>query len=406
MPKSKLKTDPNLFSKLHRLAEQTLEGLQKQDLQSEIHEADQLLHELQVHQIELEMQNEELRRTQEKLYESNEKYQELYDYSPVGYLTLNEKGLILQANLSSCTMLSVDRKSLLDKPFGKHVFQEDQNTFFLHIRQAFNTGKRQKSELRLLNHGVPFFALMESIAKKKEGNSFSQSLTVITDISNLKFVEAELRSSLEEKQVLLKEVHHRVKNNLQIVTSLLQLQSEDLKKRGATIQATQNTLVESRSRIHSMALIHERLYQADNLSKITFDNYIKSLIHDLIIAYGISTRRITMELELSSVNLGIEQAIPCGLIINELVSNSFKHAFSENKMGAIRISLEFNQTTGIYELIVADNGCGFPDGIGWNTYDSLGIQLVSTLITQIQGTIELCDQKGACFRIRFKENNP
>jgi two-component sensor histidine kinase len=215
------------------------------------------------------------------------------------------------------------------------------------------------------------------------------------EIAERKRVEAQIQSSLQEKEVLLKEIHHRVKNNLQIISSLLSLQSENI--------GTENpvqTFRESQDRIKSMALIHEKLYQSKDISRIDFAEYVRSLTAYLYRSY-VTAPGIEIAIDIQDMSLGIDTAIPCGLIINELVSNSLKYAFPDGRTGEIRIGLVRDGRN--YTLKVSDDGAGLPPGLDFRNTPSLGLQLVNTLVTQLEGTIELLHGGGTVFRISFGE---
>lgn len=207
--------------------------------------------------------------------------------------------------------------------------------------------------------------------------------------------EAQLKASLQEKEVLLKEIHHRVKNNLQIISSLLNLQAAYLKDNQAL-----EIFKESQNRIESMALIHEKLYQSKDLAKIDFSDYIQDLVINLFCAYEVHSDAITLKLNIGDVFLGINAAIPCGLIINELVSNSLKYAFPAGRLGEICIDLH-SVSDNKFALTVSDNGIGFPKELDFRNTESLGLQIVIDLITQLSGTIDIDSNKGTKFKIIF-----
>ncbi|MBW4547965.1 MAG: PAS domain S-box protein [Symplocastrum torsivum CPER-KK1] len=223
------------------------------------------------------------------------------------------------------------------------------------------------------------------------------SLAVIVgiDITKHKEAEAQIQASLQEKEVLLQEVHHRVKNNLQVISSLLDLQSQQIEE-----QATLEIFRESQNRVKSMALVHEKLYKSQDFAKINFAEYTESLTSYLFKAYQFNRDKITLELTLDEVTLNIDTAIPCGLIVNELVSNSLKHAFPNNQSGTIRISM-FADETQQFNLIVEDNGVGFPPDWNLKQSQSLGIQLVHVLTKQIKGKVELNNSLGSRFCVSF-----
>jgi two-component sensor histidine kinase len=206
-------------------------------------------------------------------------------------------------------------------------------------------------------------------------------------------VEAQVRGSLQEKEVLLKEIHHRVKNNLQVVSSLLNLQA------GQTDNGLATALLrDSQNRIKAMALIHENLYQSSDLALINFASYATGLLQFLIPAYD-TENKVTFQVKAEEMWLNLEEAIPCGLIINELISNALKHAFPDRESGLIQV--EMGQDGAWLHLSVKDDGVGFPKGIDFRNTGSLGLQLVNSLASQLDGTVELLNGMGTTFTITF-----
>lgn len=234
------------------------------------------------------------------------------------------------------------------------------------------------------------------------------ALSVFIDINARKMVEAQVQASLEEKVVLLKEIHHRVKNNLQVMSSLLYLQSQTIQD-----SASLETFKESQNRIKSMALIHEKLYQSSDLARIDFAEYVRSLAGYLHHSYSTQTEEVSLKLNIEDISLDIDTAIPCGLIINELTSNALKYAFPEGVGRNGKTSPEIRIALGTEEgeqlaadshltLIVSDNGIGFPPEVDFQRTTSLGLQLVNRLVNQLDGTIALHRQEGTTFRIEFR----
>jgi two-component sensor histidine kinase/HAMP domain-containing protein len=210
--------------------------------------------------------------------------------------------------------------------------------------------------------------------------------------------EENIKKSLNEKEVLLREIHHRVKNNMQIISSLLRLQSHNMKDKTYS-----RLFEESQNRITSMALVHEKLYQSKDLDKIDFNAYIRDMVTGLFQSYGISTDRIKLIFDIGDVSLRINSAIPCGLVINELVTNSLKYAFPDGRKGEIKIQVY--EIDNEIEVIMSDNGIGIPEDIDFRNTGTLGLKLVSILAErQLRGTINLNRKTGTEFRIRFKED--
>jgi PAS domain S-box-containing protein len=217
------------------------------------------------------------------------------------------------------------------------------------------------------------------------------------ELSDRKQAEENLKTSLKEKEILLKEIHHRVKNNLCVVASLLELQSETV----ADPQLAK-MFEESQNRLYSMALIHEKLYRSKNLAKINFGEYLEDLVTNLFHSYNISDRRIELEVLAEPIFLNLETATPCGLIANELVSNTLKHAFPERANGTVSVECYQTGDRAIH-LLVKDNGAGFPKNLDFRKTGSMGFQVVCTLTEQLEGTIELSGEIGTTFHLKFHE---
>lgn len=217
------------------------------------------------------------------------------------------------------------------------------------------------------------------------------------DITLEKKISKEIKESLKEKEVLLQEIHHRVKNNMQIISSLMSLQTKYVDD-----EVSLDVLKESQNRVKSMALVHEKLYLSEDLTHINIYNYINNLVLDLFFSYGVSRDQITPIIDIDEIKLNIETAVPCGLIINELVSNVIKHAFRDKKGGKMWLSLHLTDDNQI-ELMVADNGSGLPNGFNINSSNSLGMQLVNSLVNQLDGSIKIKRSNGTKFTILFKE---
>ena len=230
---------------------------------------------------------------------------------------------------------------------------------------------------------------------KNENGITTHFLAVKEDITEQKIKDEKLQNSLKEKELMLREIHHRVKNNLQIISSLLKLQATYI-----TDPIAQEYFRISQDRVKSMALIHQQLYRSTDLSSINFGDYLRHLTTHLFQAYGVNEGNIRLTIDAKNIYIGIDSAIPCGLLINELISNSLKHAFPSNQKGKINIKMEPIEDNK-YVLVISDNGIGFPDNIDYRNTKSLGMQLVITLTEQIDGKIELIKDNGTTFKITF-----
>jgi PAS domain S-box-containing protein len=257
------------------------------------------------------------------------------------------------------------------------------------------------------------FPLYERTFRKKDGTEFPVEINValirdgegrplcvqsiVRDITDRKRKERALRTALLEKEILLKEVHHRVKNNMQVVSSLLSLQKQFIND-----PALSEVLRESQRRIKSMSLVHEKLYQSRDLSQVAFSDYIHSLVAHLVVSQQIQEDRIKVHFDLEDLFFDIQTAVPCGLIINELVSNAFKHAFPKNRPGEISIRLK-RLAGDSFLLAVKDNGVGLPDGFSIEVSQTMGMQLITLLSEQLEGRIEIDRSDGTEFRLTLKD---
>ena len=258
---------------------------------------------------------------------------------------------------------------------------------WLPIVSAFDQAKREL-EVYSTNMAV----LVE--ARTAELDLANSILT--NQINERATVEARLTESLEEKEVLLKEIHHRVKNNLQVISSLLSLQSNYIED-----EAALSNFQESQTRVRSMALIHEKLYQSEDLVSIDFSDYLDSLVSELSRSYRLNPMNVNIALNISHAMFDVDTAVPCGLIVNELVSNSLKYAFPDDRKGTIQVNLDSREDK--FALVVKDDGIGIPEEVDWQNTESLGMQLVNTLTSQLGGSIELNDSSGTEFKVTFSE---
>jgi two-component sensor histidine kinase/PAS domain-containing protein len=248
-----------------------------------------------------------------------------------------------------------------------------------------------------------FVSIADITEKKRAEERLQRILQLERSNTRRKRFEARIKASLREKEVLLREIHHRVKNNLQIISSLLRLGAEHIRDAKA-----RSLFRDSHNRIRSMAMIHEKLYQSPDMSRIPFHDYVRSLTHELLSAHNALARRIEIELQVSEMEMTIETAIPCGLIVNELVTNALEHAFPENSEASPapvrRIQLIFRRLDADRLLLqVGDNGIGIPADLNQAKRKSLGLDLVATLTEQLGGLLEFTHAPGTCCTIVFPE---
>ncbi|MBE9229419.1 PAS domain S-box protein [Phormidium sp. LEGE 05292] len=222
-------------------------------------------------------------------------------------------------------------------------------------------------------------------------------LIIVRDVTQRKEAEQKIHLALEEKEILLKEIHHRVKNNLHVIASLLHLQAHSINDPNLL-----EIFNDSQNRIYTMALIHEQLYQSEDLGKVNLDKYIQQLIGNLCTSLNSSSKSIKLIVEAEALSFNLETAIPCGLIINELITNAYKHAFTNGQCGDVKVQL-FQSENQQLNLIVADNGIGIPATVDWQNPISLGLKLVKILAKQLKANLEFDFQSGTVVKLTFKQ---
>jgi len=372
-----------------------------------------------------------------ELQESEQEYRGLYENAHDAILIITpEDEKILDANQRACELYGFDRSEFIgmslepiskDKMKGKqeikktmemgryHNFETVQyrkngTKIFLEINASVVDFKGQKAILSI-NRDITerkraeeelkkYHQHLEDMVKKRTTELTQANIQLKKEIKERKQAEEQIIASLGEKEVLLKEIHHRVKNNLQIISSLLHLQSGYIKEKNAL-----DVFKNSRERVYAMALIHEKLYESKDLSKIDFREYIHTLIMYLFDSYSLKSGQVQLKMQIENVVLDIETAIPLGLIINELVSNSLKHAFPASRKGELQVNLRESEDEEYdYTLIVRDNGVGFPDHLDFHAGDSLGIVLVHSLVKKLKGVIDMEKKVGTSVTIKFKKS--
>ncbi|NMO08459.1 PAS domain S-box protein [Methanobacterium subterraneum] len=335
---------------------------------------------------------------EKELKHSEEKYRHVVETAAEGITLFDRKGTVIETNLKTLELLGFEK----DEVVGRNLIQMipsikiDAKEVLGAFKDILMGKSLKKTEWGFINKkGHQKFAKVHYSPMKKEGKIIGIAL-ILEDITELKLREKSLENSLDEKEVLLREIHHRVKNNMQIISSLLNLQRSYVQE-----DETRNVLKDSQSRVKSMAMIHEKLYMSRDLSHINFKDYTEKLVSDIFYTYGIKKGTIEAIFKVEDIEMNMETAIPLGLIINELVTNSLKFAFPEMDEGSVTV--EMKTSNGDHTLIIADNGIGVPENFNFKKTESLGLQLVNSLVHQIDGEITLERSHGTEFKITFKE---
>lgn len=356
---------------------------------------------------------------------ANERFRLAIEAAPTGMLMIDRAGKIVLANLHVEKMFGYKREALLAKSTELLVPERfrgqdpEHRADFFRTPEAHVMGKgRQLYALRQDGTEVPVeigltpletpegnFVLCSvvDVTERRRGEReredlVAQLLALNTDLEARVTVRtSELSASLRERETLLQEVHHRVKNNLQVISSLINMQVRKL-----TDVASRSALDECQARVQAIALIHEKLYQSKDYSRVPFSEYASSLAASVFHATGVSPGAVSLELDIEVLSLAVDKAIPCGLILNELITNALKHAFPAERVGVIRVELHRLPDAAI-RISVADDGVGMPAKFDIEKSSSLGMQLVSTLVEQLEGRLEVSGASGAKFSVTFSE---
>lgn len=323
----------------------------------------------------------------------------IFEYAPDAILLVDGGGRIVKANAQTEAMFGYQRGELVGQPVELLIPQRYARQHVVH-----RTGYLAAPRTRTMGAGIELFG------RRRDGTEVPVDimlspldvaehplvLGVVRDVTERKRFESQ---ALEAREMHLKEVHHRVKNNLQVISSLLYLQSAH-----TSDNKVLELLTESRNRVNSIALIHEKLYRSEGLVRLDFGPYVGDLVASLFGAYGVNGEQLRARTQINSIMLEVDTAIPLGLIINELVSNALKHAFPESGSGEVWIELS-QEGERQFSLVVGDDGVGLPEAFDWRVSTSLGLRLVNDLTRQLEGTIETrsVSGQGTTFHIQFRE---
>jgi PAS domain S-box-containing protein len=335
----------------------------------------------------------------EKKINLNEYLGQAFDRIPVAMIVVNQQGAITRLNQLAETTFGYSSAELIGRPVEVLI-----PTRYHRAHPTYRNGFLAETSARPMGAGRDLSGL------RKDGSEFPVEiginpvqtgegpmvLSVILDLSERKQSEKRIQDALQQKDLLLREVHHRVKNNLQVIHSLLDLQA--LKSKDSELVGM---LRDSQNRIRSMSLIHQTLYQSQNFAQVDFQRFLGELLPRLTEAYGSMSSQVKIDIQAHEVKLPINEAIPCGLIVNELVSNALKHGFTDQQKGTIVVDIRPLGDQHV-ELSISDDGKGIPEELDLMRTGSLGLQLVNLLTSQLHGQLEIQRAKPTRFALRFK----
>ena len=336
----------------------------------------------------------ERKQAEEELIKRERMFSELFNTSPLGIVLLNEHNEIAMMNKGfekifgfskpEVEGLELDKLIIPDGHLADAIYLTETATVTEVVTQRMT---KSKELVDVIIYAIPITIDERIIAK----------YGIYVDITDRKKAEQQLISSLREKEVLLAEIHHRVKNNLAVITGLLELQSYNTENQNA-----RRILKESQMRINSIALVHEKLYQSEDLSRIQIQVYLKELVEFIQQTMSSDSVPVEISYDFDDISLIITQAIPCGLLLNEVLTNSFKHAFKGREQGNIKI--EFKEEDGMLAFRICDDGVGFKDVEQLNENSSLGMKLIRTLAKQLEAETKFKHIGGAMFEFRFTKD--
>jgi len=327
---------------------------------------------------------------------SEERFRKLYENVNDVVFSLDKQGLFTTVN-SRAELFGYKPKELIGKHFAEILTPESKKIGEENFRKAkeVKSDTRSQYEVEIVNPDGSISIGEVSISSIFKGGQFEGRFGIIRDITERKKAEEQIRKDLETKNILLKEIHHRVKNNLQIIISLMRLQSQFQKD-----TQTKEVFKETQSRILSIALIHESLYKAEDFARIDLGGYIQKLCTHIFHLHQAEASRIKVAIDAEKIYVDITQGIPCSLIVNELVSNAVKHAFPENKKGVIAIELRKEKSDKV-SLSIRDNGIGLPEEIDFRKPNTLGLQLVNDLSAQLGANLKIQRKEGLKVSVIF-----
>jgi PAS domain S-box-containing protein len=336
----------------------------------------------------------ERKRAEDAIRQSEQKYRILTESSPDAIFIVDSARKVIYANMLASTLMGEGLRSIIgEKSDSETTKTSDANI----VQQVLVSGQIVKREDQLIGRSGRVIWLDSTFMPlyDEDGTAYAV-LGVAHDITDRKTMETQIEASLTEKEYLLKEIHHRVKNNLQVISSLLSMQA-----RKATDKREKDTLTESQNRVKSIALVHEKLYQSRSLDRIEYGDYLNKVVTHLFESFNANPAQISWKVSAKDVYVNIEQAVPCSLILNEMITNSLKYAFPEGRKGEISITFALEDNK--YILDYRDNGVGVPDGAKLERSGSLGMQLINGLTRQLDGTVTVETVSGVHYTIIFPQ---
>ena len=354
-----------------------------------------LIDQVQKYHEELQEEISERRRIEFELRKSQSRFETIIETVNEGFVELNNYFEIIDVNPELCKIFEMEKDELIGRSILE-IVHKDSRSIIQDQAEINEQDKKNIFEIKILksNHQVAFL-LFKTSPRFDEARKKIGSFVMITDISQLKKSEQKIKNSLKEKEMLIREVHHRVKNNLQVIIGILSL--EEFRSQSSDVI---EILSNCRSRVQAIAAVHKQLYQDENLGYVSMNGFLKTLIHEFKNIHPLLTESIQLDFYSDVFRSSLDQAIPIGLIVNELLTNSMKHAFID-KQKKNKIEVKILKKKNIIQVIVCDNGKGIPKNFNIKSLDSLGLQFVQTLVKQLSGKLEMKNNNGSWFKIEY-----
>lgn len=351
----------------------------------------------------IERRTRDLEVTVNALEESERRFRKTFELAGAGIVQVTLNGRFTRVNQRFCDIVGYTEGEMLELGFQDITHPDDLEDDLANARRVFDGEigifSMEKRYVRK-DSSLVWVSVTVSLVRDDSGAP-SYFIAVVEDTTQRKQAELAVQNSLAEKEVLLREIHHRVKNNMQVISSLLNLQAKSIEDARLS-----KVFRESQSRVRAMALIHEILYQSGNLGRIDLGEYVSKLATSLVRMYGTEPDRINLNIGAQDVTLGIDDTVPCGLVINELLSNSLKYAFRDGRTGEIGIDAA-PVNNGEIKLVVHDDGVGIPAEVDIRNTDTMGMRLVVGLVeSQLGGRVDLDRDHGTRFTITFSPTDP
>jgi PAS domain S-box-containing protein len=338
-----------------------------------------------------------IRQGQEQLRASEARLRAIFDASPACIKVLDRHGALLDMNAVGMHMLEAESLAAVQAPGVLNFILPHYRGAFSALHQRVLAGENGCLQFEVMGlRGTPRWLESHAVPLRDDADEVIGVLAVTVDVSDSRQAQQLVQASLHEKEALLKEVHHRVKNNLQVITSLLRL---EIRRSDQT--ATKTVLDEMQSRIRTMSLLHESLYRSGTFAALNLGGYLRQVATQAFRAQQIVGGAIQLQVQLAAIQVGMDQAMPCGLLLNELIANCLKHGFLGERSGEVLVELHLLDQPRQVRLRVSDNGVGLPANFSLHSSPGIGLQLVHDLARQLGGTLEIGAGPGGCFSVIF-----